>query len=505
MRWEMARKRSSGSAAEMCSKARARDILRRACTFEAPNNRRQLVMLAKAEAPFVGRELSRGLNPLGGPMLFALLLAFGHGVVTASVQVFNIFLEPIKTSLLLDDFRISLLQGFAFGVFGAVIGLPAARVSDRGWRRNVAFTGTLLWSAGTAACALSSNYWQMFTGRAFVGIGEVFFLPAAISLLTLIVPRRRLALAMGLFVSGSSFGSAAAWIGGGWLLTNWSDLTSASSGFRHIEAWRVGFAAYAVVGVLAGLMLLAVREPASSVAMRSEPRAENSVLREVLRGGGRSVIGVLTAVLAVGFGSVAVYMWLPTVFVRHFGLSYAAVGSILGISFLVFCSIGAWGAGILADWLHKAGREDAPLIVLVAACATCALSLFAIALSDRLNVVSVVALGGALASSTMTGVVGPLALTSVSPIQARSQALSWQNFLMYLIPVGLAPSAVAIANEYIFKNERMVAWSVALIYAGSASIAAAILLWCRRDYIRRQREILNLDDLCITAAQLNPL
>jgi len=256
----------------------------------------------------------------------------------------------------------------------------------------------------------------------------------------------------------------------------------------------VGFAVYALLGILAGLMLLPIREPARSVAMRSQQRDGRSVLHEVLRGGGRSVMGVLTAVLAVGFGSVAVYMWLPTVFVRHFGLSYAAAGNILGISFLVFCSIGAWCAGIVTDWLNKSGRDDAPLLVLMGACAICCISLLAIAFSDSLNFFAVIALGGALASSTMTGVVSPLALTAVSPIETRSQVLSWQNFLTYLIPVGLAPSAVAVANDYIFRDEQMVAWSIAIIYAASALVAATILLWCRRDFIRRQREISRLDD-----------
>jgi len=417
-----------------------------------------------------------------------IVLTIAHAIVLASVHVFNILVEPIKIALSISDLELSLLQGFAFGVFAAVIGVPMARIADRGWRRNVAVAGAILWSVGTALCALAATYWQMFFARALIGIGEVFFLPAAISLLAAIVPRKRIALAMGIFISGSNIGSSFAWLGGGWLLANWPTMAKSIPFLSSVEGWRIGFLAFAVLGALASALLFAIREPIGEPVQQRLPlKAEWNRLKALLKGSGRSVVGVLSATVTLAFGSVAVYMWLPSVFVRSFDLDYAAVGQLLGFSFLFFCTTGAWIAGVAADRLRARGRDNAPLLILAVASTCCSLALLLIASSTSLTPLTIVALGVAFAFSAMTGVMGPLALTDVTAGEIRSQALAWQYFLIYLIPVGLAPSAVALITRYVFRDELFVDWSIATVYAITTLVTLAIVFWCQKDYVKRYR------------------
>jgi MFS family permease len=52
-------------------------------------------------------------------------------------QILSILLEPIKQELHLSDTQLGLLTGFAFAVFYATLGIPIARLADRGNRRNL--------------------------------------------------------------------------------------------------------------------------------------------------------------------------------------------------------------------------------------------------------------------------------------------------------------------------------------------------------------------------------
>ena len=424
------------------------------------------------------------------------VLTLCHGVVLASIQIFNILVDPIKASLHLSDFRLSLLQGVAFGALAALVALPAARQADRGKRRVVAMVGALLWSVGTAGCASATSFWPMFAGRALVGIGELCFLPAAIALLTSVVPKARTALAMGIFISGSTVGNAFAWFGGGWLLANWPSLVAHNSSLAAIPAWRAGFAIYALLGLLCAGAMTWVHDPhvpppmATQIPLREEARR----LIALMRSGGRSVIGVLVGMLLLSFGSIGVYSWLPTVFIRGFGLDYGRVGTLLGLSFIIACTAGAWLAGILGDRLRARGRNDAPLLILCGACVMCGASLVWIAMSRTMDAGVIAALAGALAFSTMTAVMAPLALTEVSPQAVRSQILSWQYVLMYLIPVGLAPTSVALVTEHVLRRPSAVGWSIAIVYIAATSLAILILLWCRRDYVRRYLELQHIGE-----------
>ena len=62
-----------------------------------------------------------------------------------------LLVEPIKADLRISDTSISLLTGFSFTVFYVLVGLPVARLADRGSRRNV--IAVCMFSAALVAIA----------------------------------------------------------------------------------------------------------------------------------------------------------------------------------------------------------------------------------------------------------------------------------------------------------------------------------------------------------------
>ena len=84
-------------------------------------------------------------------------------------QILSLMIEPIKADLMLSDTQFSLLQGLAFSLFYAIMGLPIAALADRKSRIKIIATGIAFWSLATAACGLSKNFIQMFLARLSVG------------------------------------------------------------------------------------------------------------------------------------------------------------------------------------------------------------------------------------------------------------------------------------------------------------------------------------------------
>ena len=85
------------------------------------------------------------------------VLTFTYIVSFVDRTILGLLIEPIKADLSLNDTQIGLVQGMAFGVFYAVMGLPLGWLADRTSRRGLIAAGAALWCAATAACGLASR------------------------------------------------------------------------------------------------------------------------------------------------------------------------------------------------------------------------------------------------------------------------------------------------------------------------------------------------------------
>ena len=91
--------------------------------------------------------------------------------------IFALF-EPIKRDLGFSDAQLGWL-GSAYIIVFSVAALPLGVLSDLRSRRAVIAGGVFLWSLSTALSGLARGFWQLFSFRAAVGVGEAAYGPAA--------------------------------------------------------------------------------------------------------------------------------------------------------------------------------------------------------------------------------------------------------------------------------------------------------------------------------------
>ena len=113
--------------------------------------------------------------------------------------------ESLKRDLALSDAQLGWL-GSAYILVFSVAALPFGVLSDLRSRRAVIAWGVTVWSAFTFLSGLVRSYWQLFTCRAAVGVGEAAYGPAGASLVADYFPGERRAMAMGILASGVSLG-----------------------------------------------------------------------------------------------------------------------------------------------------------------------------------------------------------------------------------------------------------------------------------------------------------
>jgi MFS family permease len=129
--------------------------------------------------------VAAGLQPLTGAYRhYAMTLLLLISIVNyLDRQVVHILAEPIKNDLGLADWQLGLLTGLAFGVLYTLLGLPIARLAERGNRPTIIAVSAAVWSAFTALCGVVGNFWQLALVRVGVGVGEAGCTPPAHSLI----------------------------------------------------------------------------------------------------------------------------------------------------------------------------------------------------------------------------------------------------------------------------------------------------------------------------------
>lgn len=71
----------------------------------------------------------------------------------ADRQILSLLVAPVKASLGVPDVQIGLLQGFAFGVLFALMGVPMGALAGRQGKRRVLMLGLVIWCSFTAPAA----------------------------------------------------------------------------------------------------------------------------------------------------------------------------------------------------------------------------------------------------------------------------------------------------------------------------------------------------------------
>lgn len=390
-------------------------------------------------------------------------------------QIIALMVEPIRLSLGVTDFQIGLLQGVAFGLFYALFGLPIGWLVDRYSRRKIIYFGMTIWSVAAGACGLASNYWQLLLARFGVGIGEASLSPAAYSMIADLFPPRRLALALGVFATGSSIGGALAYMAGGALIQYFENMgATALPVLGVLQPWQMVFLVTGLPGVFIALLMFLVPEPVRKHRAAQKEGLDKGVIH-FLRSHKRYFICHF-----FGFGLVAIMAygaaaWVPAMLMRRYGLSVSEVGMWLGGAAILSGIPGFIFGGWFVDRWFAKGTKDAHLRYFVYAnLIGAAAAVVAFQLTDTLWVFLV----AYVVLHFLQPFTGPAVahLQIVTPNEYRGRVSALFVLVFNLMGMCLGPPSVAFLTTYVFKDPMMVNSSLTLMYVTVALLATG-LFW----------------------------
>ena len=278
-------------------------------------------------------------------------------------QIIGILAAPLKAHFGLSDSQFGLLGGLAFASVYSTLAIPLAWLADR-MSRVWIITGALaVWSGFTALCGVATSFTQLFLFRMGVGVGEAGGVAPAYSLIADYFPKSQRARALAAYAFGIPLGTAAGTLVGGVLAAKFG--------------WQTAFIAVGLMGVLvAPLLRLTVKDPKRGgldlpAAEAAAPAGIAATANVRAPSFGKVCATLLPKpsfwFLALGAASSSVCGygvagWLPSFFMRSFGLTlietsyyYAGIALIGGIA-------GIWLGGVLADRLGKASKGAYPLV-----------------------------------------------------------------------------------------------------------------------------------------------
>ncbi|QIC70445.1 spinster family MFS transporter [Acinetobacter indicus] len=410
-------------------------------------------------------------------------------------QILSLMIEPIKADLMLSDTQFSLLQGLAFSLFYAFMGVPIAALADKKSRIKIISIGIAFWSLATAACGLSKNFIQMFLARLSVGAGEAALSPAFYSIVADLFPKEKLGRALGVYAIGAFIGSGLAFLIGGYVigLLKEADFVVLPI-IGELKTWQLTFFIVGLPGVLLALvMILTVREPSRKGVKVGQDG-------EVVKASFKNSVAFIKLhkktffchFIGFSFYTMMLYSllgWAPAYYMRHFGLDASQTGYVLGCIILVANTAGALFCGWLIDFFSKRGYSDAAIRAGALGCAALIIPSVLFTQVDNLYL-SFALIFVAMFFSTFPIPASAAATQMLTPNQLRAQVSAKFLLISNLIALGVGTTAVALITDNYFENTLMVGNSISIVNA-VAGVIGVFLLYkgCRyyRDSIQHEK------------------
>lgn len=351
--------------------------------------------------------------------------------------VFSITAPAIAKELKLSDGEIGALAGLLFSAFYATLGIPIARLADRGNRGVIIAASLAAWSVITMATGLASNFFQMALARIGVAVGEAGATPASHSVLSERYKLTELPAAMAIHSAGAPVGAAIALAAGGFLVAE--------------VGWRSTFVVLGAPAILlAAWVLWRLRHETRTLPAKAD-QPQRRLLPDLVTLFGIPSFRWLIVGFAFGaFVVTALVQWLPAYFVRTFESSTREVGFAFGIAYgggsLVGMLLGGWlGSRMVRRdprwtmWLASGSYVvAAPLAVAVLLANDPMLSYF---LAFGMSAASTVAYGPAFAM-----------IQELAEVRLRALASAVALFFSAFLGAGLGPFAVGLVSDQIHAS-----------------------------------------------------
>jgi MFS family permease len=418
------------------------------------------------------------------------VLTLAYIVSFVDRTILSLLIEPIKDDLGLSDTQIALVQGLAFGLFYAAMGLPLAWLADRMSRRLLIAVGAFLWCLATASCGFAGNFLQLFLSRIGVGVGEAALSPAAMSMISDSFPRERRALPIGVYTAAGATGAGLALLVSGAVISAVAGAdTVALPLVGQVRPWQ---AAFVIVG-LAGLVLVPLMATVVEPVRKDEAAARQPAAGDPAAGAPRLGAFVrahhafmLRHYLAIGLYGMLVYAvlsWVPAHFIRVHGWSMGEVALRYGLVLLVFGGSGTIVGAWVAQRMARRGTRHATFIVtavgMVGAGAVIALAGTAASPNAALVWYAI-----GLVLMTAPGATAIQIIQEAVPNALRAQASAVYYLVISVVGLTLGPLSVALLTDYAFADPKALGTAIAIV-AGVVGPVAAAIAWSARGPFER--------------------
>jgi len=405
-------------------------------------------------------------------------------------QFINLVVEPIKADFVLSDTQVSLLMGFAFGIFYAIMGIPLGRLADRHNRVWVMTIGVAFWSCMTVSCGLARNYIQLFLARIGIGVGEAALSPAALSVISDYFPKEKRTLPLGFYNMGIYIGSGLAMILGGFLLNYIQDLPNLVIPIvGELRSWQLAFIIIGLPGFLLALMLLTIKEPYRQEAIRRDDTDSQKptsipfkfVLTYLFKRW-QTYGAIFVGVGFMSIGNYANLSWIPTMLYRTHDIGLNNVGFVYGTIVLITGPVGIIVGGWFGSRLYNKGHKNGLMRGAVVGSLMLAPSTFLYPLMPTVELTVFFLVFASLGTPFITACIVP-ALLIITPNQLRGTTYALFLFAMSIVGLLLGPTIVALVTDYFFHDESMLYYSLSIV-TGATSLFIVLFFSLSLPYYR---------------------
>ena len=395
-------------------------------------------------------------------------------------NILSIVAEPLKADLALTDVQLGLLQGLAFGLFYATVGVPLGLIADRNSRRWLIIIGVSVWSAATAFAGFASSYGELFLARILVGLGEAALAPAAISMIADLFPPKERGRPISVYLTGQA-------LAGGLSISITSYLLAAAAAgsfaslpwLQQLAPWRVAFVCCGALGGVVVLALLTTREPVRRALEPQHGNARSAVAAfEFLKQNHRVFVPLYIGFALCFLAAYGAAAWVPTMLRRSYSATNLQIGQWLGPMQMLFSVLGPLAGGALVDRFARQGKPLIKFRVLYLAPLFALPSAFAAFAPDSLSAMALAAstaLPIAAAGTTMLA-----SLQSMVPPQMRGLAISLTGLVNTVLGATLGPLLIAVVTDHVFADPAKLGTAIAIVVAPALLLGSVMFLLAHR-------------------------
>lgn len=279
------------------------------------------------------------------PTLALCLLLVAYTLSFVDRTILGIVQQPMKVELGLTDAQLGLLGGTAFALFYGILGIPIARLAERGRRPAIVAGAIFIWSLATMACGGAAGFAQLLAARMLVGVGEAGCTPPAHAILSNLYTPERPTGAISIYALGVPLGVLVGAVAGGIV--------------AEAIGWRLTFVVAGLPGLLLAPAILLIREPSPVQPMATTPTLRAVVRRFTTT---RALLRATAGIVIASLAGYALLAFLPSLLQRRFDFSLAQAGLATGLVTGIGAGIGTLAGGQLVDRLARRAPKLALLI-----------------------------------------------------------------------------------------------------------------------------------------------